>query len=118
MEQVQVGQMQAEQVQAHVKQNEVQAGRAEQEKKLQLQINGDFFKSIKNALNIIEEKPDLVDFIKNFDEEGGFMFCFDKRLFEIYNQLETDGHSGSSFALTMRCCQNILNGTNTLNDYA
>jgi hypothetical protein len=87
------------------------------EQKVMQQINDNFFQSIFNALKVIEDKPYLVDFIKNFDEEGGFMFCFDKKLFEIYEQLETEGHSGSSFAITMRCCQHILNGTKTLNDY-
>ena len=113
MEQVQVGQMQAEQMQV-----EQQATQMQAEQQVMQQINNDFFQNIKNALTVIEDKPYLVDFIKNFDEEGGFMFCSDKQLFEIYDQLETEGHSGSSFALTMRCCQNILNGTNTLNDYA
>lgn len=110
----------AEQAQAE-QQAQMQAEQAAQmqaEQQVMQQINNDFFQNIKNALTVIEDKPYLVDFIKNFDEEGGFMFCSDKQLFEIYDQLETEGHSGSSFAITMRCCQHILNGTKTLNDYA
>jgi hypothetical protein len=112
-EQMQAEQMQAEQMQAEQMQAEQQVMQ-----QIMQQINNDFFQNIKNALTVIEDKPYLVDFIKNFDEEGGFMFCSDKQLFEIYDQLETEGHSGSSFAITMRCCQHILNGTKTLNDYA
>jgi hypothetical protein len=103
-------QMQAEQEQAEQTQSEQQA-------QVELYKSNDY-KCIVNALKVIEKDQDLVDFIKNFNEEGGFMFSFDKRLFEIYKELDSDDHSASSFAITLRCCQNIFRGTKTLYDYA
>ena len=66
-------------------------------------------KQIQNALAVIKELQ-LEDFVKNFDdEETGFMWSSDPRVHQIGKKLESDGHSGASFALTLRECQRRLN---------
>ena len=66
-------------------------------------------KQIQNALAVIKELQ-LEDFVKNFgDEETGFMWSSDPRVQQIGEKLESDGHSGASFALTLRECQRRLN---------
>ena len=65
-------------------------------------------KQIQNALAVIKELQ-LEDFVKNFDdEETGFMWSSDPRVHQIGGKLESDGHSGASFALTLRECQRSL----------
>jgi hypothetical protein len=67
---------------------------------------------VNNAMNTIN-KLELHDFIKNFDNPStGFSLCTDPRIYQIYGELTMDGHSGSSFALTMRNCQYYLNNPN------
>jgi hypothetical protein len=60
-----------------------------------------------NALNAIK-KYNLEEFVRDFNGENGFAFSNDKRINKIGNELLEDGHSGCSFAITMRFCQNIL----------
>lgn len=64
-------------------------------------------KQTQNALAVIKELQ-LEDFVKNFDEETGFMWSSDPRVHQIGEKLESDGHSGASFALTLRECQRRL----------
>lgn len=65
-------------------------------------------KQIQNALEAIK-RLGLIDFIKNFNSYDGFMWSSDSRIDRIGNELISDGHSGASFALTLRKCQAILN---------
>ena len=66
-------------------------------------------KQIQNAMAVIKELQ-LEDFVKNFDDEKtGFMWSSDPRVHQIGEKLESDGHSGASFALTLRECQRRLN---------
>ena len=66
-------------------------------------------KQTQNAMAVIKELQ-LEDFVKNFDdEETGFMWSSDPRVHQIGEKLESDGHSGASFALTLRECQRRLN---------
>ena len=68
--------------------------------------------NVNNAMNAIN-KLELHDFIKNFDNPStGFSLCTDPRIYQIYGELTMDGHSGSSFAITMRNCQYYLNHPN------
>ena len=60
-----------------------------------------------NALNAIK-KYNLEEFVRDFYGENGFMFSNDERINKIGNELLDDGHSGCSFACTMRNCQHIL----------
>ena len=65
-------------------------------------------KQIQNALEAIK-RLGLIDFIKNFNSYDGFMWSSDHRIDRIGNELISDGHSGASFAFTLRKCQAILN---------
>ena len=63
------------------------------------------------VLNAIEaiKSLDLVCFVKNFDDdERGFMWSNDSRIKKISDKLKNDGHSGASFAYTLRKCQKIF----------
>tara|TARA_Y100000591_G_C21812931_1_gene688980 strand:- start:686 stop:1123 length:438 start_codon:yes stop_codon:yes gene_type:complete len=65
-------------------------------------------KQIQNALTAIKQL-ELEKFVKNFDGDNGFMWSSDARVKQIGNKLESDGHSGASFALTLRECARRLN---------
>ena len=68
-------------------------------------------KCVQNALAFIETRTELIQFVidRNSTLTGtGFMFSSSPLMTEIGNALESDGHSGSSMALTMRECQCIL----------
>ena len=76
-----------------------------------------------NALNFIRTRQDLIDFVidkNNNLKSTGFMWTNDPRVNEIGNALINDGHSGCSFACTLRMCQQILrkekNENETSND--
>ena len=66
-----------------------------------------FEKQVKNALVVIKDLQ-LEDFIKYFDGKDGFMWSSDSRVTQIGNKLMSDGHSGASFAFTLRECQRRL----------
>lgn len=73
---------------------------------------------IKNILTFLQTDPDLESFIKNYENnETGFLFSKDPRLELIMDAVEADGHTGASFACTLRACQSILLGIRTLEDY-
>ena len=66
---------------------------------------------VSNALNFIRTRQDLIDFVideNNSLENTGFLWSNDTRVNEIGNALINDNHSGSSFACTLRICQEIL----------
>ena len=63
---------------------------------------------VQTALAYIRSKPELVPFVREFDEPNGFMFSSDPRVKDIDYALEKDGHSGASFTWCMRQCQRIL----------
>lgn len=55
---------------------------------------------------------ELWNFIENFNEQNGFMFSSSPNIGRIISKIEQlgyGGHSGSSFAFTMRAMQNIAN---------
>tara|TARA_Y100000816_G_C25667897_1_gene354154 strand:+ start:22 stop:306 length:285 start_codon:yes stop_codon:yes gene_type:complete len=65
-------------------------------------------KQVYEALNVIQELG-LCNFVKNFDSpETGFMWSSDPKVTQIGNALEFQGHSGCSFACTLRSVQAIL----------
>jgi hypothetical protein len=51
--------------------------------------------------------------VKNFDDKNyGFMFSFSEpNVVNIYKHMKYDGHSGSSFASTMRYCQYYISNS-------
>ena len=65
--------------------------------------------TVKDCMNAIK-KLEAEEFIKNFPTDGSvnFMTALDPIIFEIYGILEFDGHSGSSYACTLRECQYFL----------
>jgi hypothetical protein len=75
------------------------------------------YELVVQALTYINEYPEFIDFVKDFDEEYGFMWSKDKRKFKIFNGINNDNHSPTSFALTLRVCQNIYKGELTLEQY-
>jgi hypothetical protein len=62
------------------------------------------YNMIRDAMDAITVL-DLSGFVKNFDDEGGFMWSNDHRVDRIMNALHHQSHSGSSFACTLRNCQ-------------
>ena len=80
------------------------------------------YEMVLQALTYINEYPEFIDFVKDFDEEHGFMWSTDKRKIKIFNGINNDEHSPTSFdptsfALTLRVCQNIYKGILTLEQY-
>lgn len=67
-----------------------------------------FNKGVNNAMEFLNTHPELKQFVKDFDGKDGFIFTQDERINTIGNALAADGHSGSSFACTMRECQRLL----------
>jgi hypothetical protein len=59
---------------------------------------------VRDAMNIITEL-NIVNFVKDFDNEKGFMFSDDRRIVIIGHALDHQCHSGASFAYTLRQCQ-------------
>jgi hypothetical protein len=49
------------------------------------------------------------DLIKHLDPNNGFMFSGNNKIHEIHKELQSDGHSGATFALTLRTLQKIAN---------
>tara|TARA_E500000178_G_scaffold334743_1_gene370941 strand:- start:191 stop:412 length:222 start_codon:yes stop_codon:yes gene_type:complete len=64
-------------------------------------------KQVEEAIQIIKQL-ELTDFVKDFNEDSGFMWSQDKRITEIGNRLSFQNHSGASFALLLRCVQTKL----------
>jgi len=75
------------------------------------------FQSLLNAHNFLTEHKNLYHFVKNFNEVDGFAWSSAPEIDAISNGIENDGHSGASFAFTMRACQRIFKGQSTLDDY-
>jgi len=67
-----------------------------------------FNKGVNNAMEFLNTRPELKEFVKDFYGKDGFMFTQDERINTIGNALLSDGHSGYSFACTLRECQRRL----------
>ena len=59
-----------------------------------------------NAIILLE----LNNYVKNFNEDGGFMFSPNNNIQLLGNHplVIEDSHSGASFAITLRICQAVL----------
>ena len=75
------------------------------------------YKDIIDALDILIEYPDLMEYIKTFNSPDGFMYTTetDIKRKECANRLDellnTDGkHTGSSWGTMLRGVQSVLNG--------
>ena len=63
---------------------------------------------VQEAMDIISEL-NLVDFVKDFNDDRGFISSLDKRVNLIGLALAHQSHSCSSFASVMRNCQYYFN---------
>ena len=79
-------------------------------------MDAHYEKLVQNAMNAIKELGHE-EFVRNFDDNTtGFIWSADSRVTEIGNKLLEDGHSGASFACTLRECQRRLKNNNNLNN--
>ena len=68
---------------------------------------------VQNMMKSIH-KLGLVNYVKHFDDENGFMWTSDSRTYDIGNDVLSDGHSGASFACCLRECQYFLKNPNEI----
>ena len=68
---------------------------------------------VERALNVVKSNEKWVDFIKNFNEPNGFMFCDSPELNIIKDAVDEENpiHSGASIALCLQECKHLLNMT-------
>jgi hypothetical protein len=78
------------------------------------------YKDILNAVDILIEYPDLMEYVKTFDSPKGFMYTREtdinrvKREKLLSDLLDAKGtHSGASWGCMLRGVQSVLNGVNT-----
>jgi hypothetical protein len=63
-----------------------------------------------NMMKIIKSDPDLYTWFVNYNpaESSGFMYDTHPNVIRISTLVESDGHSGASFAVCMRMCKQKL----------
>ena len=68
---------------------------------------------ITRALNVVQTKPEWIQYIKQFNDPAGFVFCDSAILEEIKTAVDTDNpiHSGASLAMCLQNCKIILNNS-------
>lgn len=67
------------------------------------------FVMIQDAMNAIKT-AECESFIKDFGNPmGGYSYCSDPQLYKIHSFIQYKGHSSSSFVITLRNCQYLLN---------
>ena len=54
------------------------------------------------------ENEGISDWIKNFDEYGGFSRCTNSKMNEVFKIAPPDNHSGCSYALLLRNVQSAI----------
>jgi hypothetical protein len=66
---------------------------------------------VARALNVVKSNPEWINCIKNFNEPNGFMLSATPLVQEIKNAIDEENslHSGSSIALCLQQCREILN---------
>tara|TARA_B100001094_G_C18156855_1_gene786954 strand:+ start:493 stop:780 length:288 start_codon:yes stop_codon:yes gene_type:complete len=63
---------------------------------------------VKNALDFIKTHQEMVSYVKNFNEPNGFVWTRNPIIEKITVATEKDGHSGASFSICLRICQQKL----------
>lgn len=71
------------------------------------EMSEETFEMVQDAMVVIENM-ELQDYIRKFYNNLGFAYSDHPNVMNIYSNLKYKGHSGSSFALTMRFCQYFL----------
>jgi len=65
--------------------------------------------NIDTMMKFLKTDIALVNFVKNFNEMNGFLWCDDKRMNQIYDGMNMDDFSSPvDFALHLRKCQALL----------
>lgn len=66
---------------------------------------------INRALTVVKSNPEWIDYVKNFNEDTGFMFNETPLLYDIKDAIDADNpiHSGASLAMSLQKCKKILN---------
>ena len=62
-------------------------------------------RQIINLMKIIKNNSSFMNYVINFKGNNGFMWDTNPILQQIYDLVDKDGHSGSSFVLCLRECQ-------------
>lgn len=65
-------------------------------------------KRIAECLAILADRPDLQVFIRDFNEEGGFIWSSSPTIYAIHDLIGDEKNSPSSFALELRGIQQVL----------
>jgi hypothetical protein len=73
------------------------------------------YEMISDGMNAIEIS-NCENWVNGFEGDSGFMFSSHPNLTLITNNMQYGGHSGCSFAMTMRRCQYFLSNTEEWND--
>ena len=60
-----------------------------------------------NAMFAIK-KLEIEYWVRDFNESNGFMFSTHENIYKLMDELNDDGHSGASAAITLRNCQMLL----------
>lgn len=62
------------------------------------------------AMKVIMSCPEWISFVRDFNNPQGFLFSQSNVLMELEKEIlaADNNHSGASFALVMRQCQQIL----------
>ena len=78
----------------------------EYENKMEIEI-------INRALNVINSKPEWIEYVTNFMDPNGFMFNKTPLLEDIKDAIDEENpiHSGASLAMCLQKCRQILSKT-------
>lgn len=69
-------------------------------------LNQQFIIDVNNAMIFLNNNIILSDFVKNFNEKGGFIFSSNPLMNEIIKGVDPNEiHSGASLAMCLRQCQ-------------
>ena len=73
----------------------------------------DTYIAVKDCMDSIH-KVNAEEFVRDFpsDRRNNFSLSLDPKIFEIYSNLKYEGHSGASYACTLRECQYFLSYPN------
>ena len=68
---------------------------------------------INRALNVINSKPEWIEYVTNFMDTNGFMFNKSPLLEDIKDAIDEENpiHSGASLAICLQKCRQILSRT-------